>query len=857
MLRRILCAGLLVLVSACGGGGGSEAPITPPVSQPAISFSQATLTANAKSGTSSTVTIQANIKDTTPFAGANAIYIVVVDSNKVLNGSVNVTALSQSLFSLTFNTSSSLAPGKYTGNFEIHACKDTGCKSEFITPLTLPYDLTISDAPLSASLTSSPQLSLRYGSGTPISVAANVVVNNLDWSVNSDASWLQVSDAKGKGNGTFNISISANGLAVGDYTGKVNVTASDGQSFPLSFALTVLPQQFTMSGGVPSFTVINGEVIKPQTLSFDTDSKVVTNWTASSSASWLIASALTGQTPANISLLADPSVGKLSSGSYSSLLTLKAANTADRNLNIALNLIKPSLTSAQTYINFGGNNGRDWNAQSLAFQLNTGANTWPWKIDSLPSWLNADVNAGKVGQSGTSIKLQANLLSLKPGTTSAALNVSTTINGETVTLPITANINIDQRKLLPSEYGIGFSSTPLGNVVSRTINISDNFGRALSWSASSDSSWLSVAASGNTPDDKLTITADPAKLTDGLQYATVTVSTSTPGVQSATIKVAAWKSGTAMTATKLALDYSNIIADKIRPYVYLNKGGNTIDVYNVYTAVKVKSITSTTGSLANMAVSPDGARLFALDTANRKIAVFDLATLVYKESWDAAQALQSGTPIIAIRPNNVEAVVLGDGSSYIEGRTMSRAIPSYSGYDYAGSMAASSDGRSLFVQNTAISSSATAFDVDYSAISNGVLLFTSRGSSWSGSSGSSSQDMAVNPDGSKLYVASSSFTRCSAIDAKSLTTIGQLPGGDYNPNNVKVTNDGRIICGIASSYNQYDFWVHDTYGALQKGYKFANYGRSLKNRQLVVSPDSMIVIALSDDPALAFISIAP
>ena len=49
--------------------------------------------------------------------------------------------------------------------------------------------------------------------------------------------------------------------------------------------------------------------------------------------------------------------------------------------------------------------------------------------------------------------------------------------------------------------------------------------------------------------------------------------------------------------------------------------------------------------------------------------------------------------------------------------------------------------------------------------------------------------------------------------------------------------------------------MHAPNGALLQGYKVAGYARALKSRQMVVTPDGLIVVAQTDDPLLAFVPI--
>jgi hypothetical protein len=84
-----------------------------------------------------------------------------------------------------------------------------------------------------------------------------------------------------------------------------------------------------------------------------------------------------------------------------------------------------------------------------------------------------------------------------------------------------------------------------------------------------------------------------------------------------------------------------------------------------------------------------------------------------------------------------------------------------------------------------------------------------------------------------------------------------LPGGDAYPNNVEVTRDGRPICGISGWYSSSDFWVHAADGTLLQGFKIAGYAKEMKAGQLVVTPDGFVVVALTNDPLMAFVPIGP
>ncbi|TXC65730.1 hypothetical protein FSC37_05770 [Piscinibacter aquaticus] len=207
--------------------------------------------------------------------------------------------------------------------------------------------------------------------------------------------------------------------------------------------------------------------------------------------------------------------------------------------------------------------------------------------------------------------------------------------------------------------------------------------------------------------------------------------------------------------------------------------------------------------------------------------------------------------MLAIRPNGVEVVLVGHGRAYQQGRSLgANAVQ--------GTLTASDDGRKVYAQDSGLSpASVYAYDIDYSAMAGGVLSITPAGGGWFINGASNGQDIAVRGDGQALYTASGAPYRCSRLDPADLSFVGSLPGGDAYPNNVEVTSDGRAICGISGWYSVADFWVHASNGTELANYRVSGYAKALKTGQMVVTPDGMMVVVLTDDPVMGFVPIGP
>jgi hypothetical protein len=896
---RWLAVSTLFALAACGGGGGGSAPTppsvtptpissvpppappasapasTPPASAPAstppasapsptppasapvappatMTLSTAKATANFIYGGSATISVGATLDQ--PIAGS--IYAAVREDAAVLTSAFTVAPADPNHLAFTIYTSGSLSIGHHVGNIQLLLCADAACATTLVGPVALPYDFDVEPTPLTALQESTTSTSVHWGGSLATGVTVDVAAAGLQWSATSTAPWLSVANGSSRnGAGSFSVNYAPSGLAVGHYADHVTVTSVDGQSVTVPFSLDVLPTAFKLDGGVPSFTAVNGAPIPSQALPFELDNGVDWAWTATSSANWLLLSATSGTTPASLGLQPDPTHGPLTSGSYQADVVLSSPGISSRTVSPHLTLIAPTLSPSVSTVTLGGPKGRDLvSSQSTQLSLNTGTNAWPVTHSALPSWLQPLAASRNVSQAPTSIAFAPSAASAASGSQSTAITFTGAVNGDTVTTPVTVNLNVDQRRLLPSTWGIGFASTPSGSVLTRAITIRDNFAGTLAWTATSDSAWLSATAAGTTGDaSSLVLAANPAMLAnDTIAVANVTVATTTANVSPATIRVALWKSATgASTITSLVgVNPTALTADKIRPLVYTTNGGTDVSVYNAYTASLVATIPAVGSGLGQMTVSPDGSRLYVLDTVTRTMKVVDLGTRLVIDSWALTNAVSGWTNLIAIRPNGVEVVLLGDGTAYSNGRSL--GTPGISGQ-----LTATDDGKKVYTTDQGFSpASVSEWDVDYSEMAGGTLFAAAHPGAFDSTGGENGRDIAVTGDGTGLYTAAGYPYACGSVNPSTLDLIGHLPGGNPYPNNVEVTSSNQVVCGLQAAYNPADILVYSSAGALVGSYKVAGYGAGLQSNLLVVTPDGFIVVAESDDMRLAFVPIA-
>jgi hypothetical protein len=684
------------------------------------------------------------------------------------------------------------------------------------------------------------------------------------WTATSSASWAKPNVASGTGDGTVNVSFDATGLAQGVYNATLSILSNDSVKLDLPLSLTVLPPGLVLGSNSITFNAINGAPIPTQIVSLDTDTKLNAGWTASSDAAWLNVSPASGTTPATTVLTVSPSTGPLASGSYTGNITIVPVGLATRTLPVTLNLSKATLTPLPTTIVLGGAYGRDFSSsKELTLSLNTATLNWPWQLTGMPSWATVTASAGSVNATGTKVTLKAKPANAAVGNTPALLNAVATVNGDAVGSSILLSINKDQHKLLPAENAVAFVSMPGWSRLTRTISVADNYDMTATggtnpfggMSATSDQPWLVVGVSA----DKLILTADPSQLlSDTLSTATITITATDPDASAPeVIRVGLWKGSAAPSAASQAsLPYTNVVADPLRPYAYLHNGGAVIDVYNLYTGQKETSITGFSAHLGDMAVTPNGDSLYVVDVDNSRVTKVNLNTRAISQQLLLPTAGTKATRIKVLHPNGVEMLLLSDGQLF-QTATGNRLgiLPLTTG----GSLGASSDGKRVTQQDEGNATvTHTSVSVDYAAPGGGTLFAAKLPLASHASPGSQGGDVWVSADGKLVYSAAAAPKSCVIMNGPDLGILGYMSIGDAAPNNIEVALDARIFCGGAARAGSNDIYMYDSSGTkILQQYKLSSTGKQLLPRQMVVSGDGWMIVAITDDNVATFLPIGP
>ena len=326
--------------------------------------------------------------------------------------------------------------------------------------------------------------------------------------------------------------------------------------------------------------------------------------------------------------------------------------------------------------------------------------------------------------------------------------------------------------------------------------------------------------------------------------------------------------------TEFVIPAENIVADPVKPYLYVNRGSYTetdttvypyvttpvdptIEIINVYTGEPVGRIENSTPQSGVMAVDPDGQTLYVYDAVNFKIVPVNLSTFTSQPGWDSVSGMDS---MVVKRVNGKEILFTGSGQAY-DTETGTQLVSSYGTYYYStyNSVAVSKSGKVMCTMNRGLSPySLYCYDISYSYVDDQLSL-NYHGNVAHGS-GSNGRDVALSDDGTKVYAASGSPYNFNVFNTTTMELVQTLAAEAY-PNAAEVGPNGIFYGGIDGYYETTDVWAYDQAGNQISNYVVAGYYKNLRSGQLVISGDGSRLIgaiesnSYDSDPFVVFVAI--
>ena len=700
-----------------------------------------------------------------------------------------------------------------------------------VSPAALTFSYVIGGAdPSSQSLgvtwtaTDAYYLVIGYPTGTPA------------------VAWLSVGTIGGSGQTrTIPISVSTAGAVTGTTrttTLRVVIARAD-QSIiayrDVSVAFAV--KTFGAGPSPVSASWVWGSSVAPDPKLVYAIGQTATAWTASTNRSWIHLSAASGTTPSPVTLTFDPT--GLAIGTHAGAVTFSGGGETSV-VPVTLSVTAPTLTITPSSVALAGLGGHDLSPKPVRVSLDTGANAYPFTVTSAAGWLElagTDTTASSTAATFT-VRPSAAAMAWPPGSHQDTITVVADVDGARISRTIGVSYVLDDLKLRVSDDGVALTSTPSLSLLSRALRVTTNRGIPAGWTATSNQAWLDVTPIGTT--GPLVLTADPSGLsTDAIHEAMVTITSSDPGlaVTTASVQVGLWVgSSSPDPVTTVPAGFLGVAADPVRPYAYLSDGTAEIAVVNVHTGTRAATITVPGARLQGVAVSTDGARLFAVDDRTYTVVPVELATMSPGVAWPISTS-GGGTDIAFARTNGVPVLVTSAGS--VHAADTGARLATFASNDwYTQFVAASRDGSRVCTLNRGLS--------PYSLRCWGLDATTSPGAPGpivvgevqdaGYSNAGNGKDVALSRDGRRVYVAAGGPEVYDASVAGALARLGGLPAASSSTA-IDVGFDDRLYCGTVDVPDSAR--LYDASGAPVAAYQLGAVTRGL----LAVSGDGLRLIA--------------
>ena len=396
-------------IDSFSGGTGKlqqNITVTAAAPTPTIGVSPASLSFNYQSGgtvpASQSFAVSSTGSTLSYTVSTSATWLSATPASGTTPGNVSVSV-----------TPGSLSAGTYTGSVTITS---SGASN---SPKSVPVTLTVTSA-TTPTLTVSPlSLSFSYQTGGSTPTAQPVTLSSssaLNYTAVSSAAWLNATPASGATPASLSVSVNPSGLAVGNYSGTLTVTASGASNSPQKIAVSLAVTSassgnpsLNVAPGTLTFTYASGSTTSgTQNLSITSTGAALQITAAASGGSWLSVTPTTGSTPATVKVSANPT--GLAAGTYDGTITITSTGAANTPQTIPVKLVVGSST--------GSGRLRIWPPRGVYFDYQSG--------QSDPAPKNVRVMSTGAPLSFTAAVHGGSWLSVSPsgGTTPGTLGIS-------------------------------------------------------------------------------------------------------------------------------------------------------------------------------------------------------------------------------------------------------------------------------------------------------------------------------------------------------------------------------------------------------------------------------------------------
>ncbi len=350
--------------------------------------------------------------------------------------------------SVTLNPTG-LTPGSYTDTLAIHSANGGVTNIPVIVNVSATATPSLMAAPASLSFT--------YSGTAPAAQTIAVMGNSaLNYAVNTTTPWLSVTPGNGTTPGSLTVTANPQGLAIGNYTGSLNLTAPGAATLtiPITFNVTQLAPSLGVTPAAVAFAYnIGGTVPVAQTVTLTGGTGNLS--VAAIAGSWLN----TAQTSPTVTTLSiNPA--NLAPGVYTGALKVTVPGTATVPTYVPVSLTVSTLTAigvSSTALTFNSGGAEAVNLmQTLGVSTSDGS---PVSVTSDSPWLTvsaASVNSGSIVVTAT------------PGSLANGVYTGNIVlNGAGATPQVVS---------IPVTFNLGSTAVPQLNAVTNGISFQNNVG---------------------------------------------------------------------------------------------------------------------------------------------------------------------------------------------------------------------------------------------------------------------------------------------------------------------------------------------------------------------------------------------
>ena len=440
--------------------------------------------------------------------------------------------------SVSVNTTG-LAANTYTGTVTISA---TGA-----TPQVVNVTLVVSAQPTLTVGNSSLNFAFQIGATAPtaqsVTIGGTATTFTATPATTSGGSWLSVTPGTGPLPATGSVSISVNtaGLTANTYNGTVTVASTGATSQVINVTLVVTKPTITATPTPLNFAFQIGgtaPVAQPVAIGGTLGLAFTATPATTSGGAWLVVTPGSGTISASSSLSVSVNTTGLTANTYNGTVTVAGPGATSQVVNVTLVITSaPAITASPSSFTFNFTiGGTAPLSQALNLGVASGLDfTVAASTTSGGSWLSVSPGSGT---GPALLGVSVDTTGLKAATYHGNITVTAVgASNSPLAIPVTFVVTAGVPPINLSALTLNFSAVSGGaSPANQTVHLASSPSTPVSIS-SAGGSWLSASLSATTTPAVVTVSVNPADLTEGTFSGTVTVTGGSTSPQSIAVQL--------------------------------------------------------------------------------------------------------------------------------------------------------------------------------------------------------------------------------------------------------------------------------------------------------------------------------